>query len=50
LIDGLFLLSYGLSANWLAKKLKGKASIFLNKLGGSFLIGAAIMLGLKSLK
>ncbi len=49
-IDGLFLSTYGLSANWLAKRLKGKANIFINKIGASFLIIAAIMLGFKSLK
>lgn len=50
LIDGAFLTSYGAGAGWLAKRLKGRATALLDALGGTFLIGAAILLGLKTLR
>lgn len=49
-IDGAFLLSYGVSAGWLAARLKGKARVAIGRIGGAFLIGAAILLGLKSIR
>lgn len=49
-IDGAFLTSYGAGAGWLAKRLKGRAAAMLDRIGGAFLIGAAIMLGLKTLR
>ncbi|WP_299781331.1 LysE family translocator [uncultured Roseobacter sp.] len=49
-IDGSFLLGYGASAGWLAKRLKGKAQVAIGRIGGAFLIGAAILLGLKSMR
>lgn len=49
-IDGTFLLSYGASAGWLAKRLKAKAQVAIGRIGGAFLIGAAVLLGLKSLR
>lgn len=49
-IDGTFLLSYGASAGWLAARLKGKARVAIGRIGGAFLIGAAILLGLKSMR
>lgn len=49
-IDGAFLASYGAGAGWLAKRLKGRAAAMLDRIGGTFLIGAALMLGLKTLR
>lgn len=49
-IDGLFLATYGAGATWLASRLKNSARIFINRLGGTFLIGAAVMLGLKTMR
>lgn len=49
-VDGAFLASYGLSARWLASKLKGHATVFVHRLGSIFLIGAAMVLGLKTLR
>lgn len=49
-IDGAFLASYGAGAGWLAQRLKGKAAAMLDRIGGTFLIGAAVMLGLKTLR
>ncbi len=49
-IDGLFLTAYGGSASWLASRLKGSARLWLDRVGGSFMILAAILLGLKSLR
>ena len=48
LIDGLFLSVYGISANWLAGKLKGSAKKWVDRVGGIFMISAAILLGLKT--
>ncbi len=47
-IDGMFLSAYGLSASWIAKRFKGSAKVWIERLGGGFMIGAAILLGLKS--
>lgn len=49
-LDAAFLAAYGGSASWLAKRLKGPARLWLDRIGGSFMIGAAILLGLKSLR
>ncbi|MEM7354307.1 MAG: LysE family translocator [Acidobacteriota bacterium] len=49
-IDAAFLLSYGASADWLASKLRGPARRWLDRLAGSFLIGAAVLLGLKTVQ
>lgn len=48
-IDGTFLASYGLGANLIAQKLKDNAAAMIDRLGGTFLIGAAVLLGLKTL-
>lgn len=50
LVDGAFLLSYGFSASWIASKLKSGATVIVHRIGGVFLIGAAAMLGLKTLR
>jgi threonine/homoserine/homoserine lactone efflux protein len=49
-IDGLFLTAYGGSASWLATRLKGSARLWLDRAGGGFMILAALLLGLKSLR
>lgn len=49
-IDCSFLAGYGASASWLARRLKGRATALLDRIGGTFLIGAALMLGLKTLR
>jgi len=49
-IDGLFLTAYGGSAHWLANRLQGPARLWLDRIGGGFMIGAAILLGLKSIR
>jgi len=50
IVDGTFLASYGFSASWLASKLKGSATAMVHRIGSVFLIGAAVMLGLKTLR
>lgn len=50
IIDGAFLATYGASASWLASRLKGSATAVVHRIGSMFLIGAAIMLGLKTLR
>ena len=49
-IDGAFLLGYGASADWLASRMRGPARRWLDRLAGSFLIGAAVLLGLKAVQ
>ncbi len=50
MIDGMFLSAYGITAGWLADRLNGPAKAWLDRIGGSFLILAAVLLGLKSLR
>jgi threonine/homoserine/homoserine lactone efflux protein len=49
-MDGMFLTAYGGSASWMASRLKGNAQLWLDRIGGSFMIGAAVLLSLKSLR
>lgn len=49
-LDGIFLSAYGLGAGWIANKFKGTARAWIERIGGSFMIGAALLLGFKSLK
>ncbi len=49
-IDGCFLSAYGVGATWLSGKLKGSSRRWLDRLGGGFMIGAAILLGLRTLR
>ena len=50
LLDGVFLLGYGIGARWLGARLRGPAKAWLDRLAGGFLIGAAVLLGLKGLQ
>lgn len=50
IIDGLFLTAYGGSASWLARRLQGPSKLWLDRIGGSFMILAAVLLGFKSLR
>lgn len=49
-VDGAFLSAYGASSGWLASRLKTKGRVWLNRLSGSFVIVAAILLGLKTMR
>ncbi|MEO1139782.1 MAG: LysE family transporter [Pseudomonadota bacterium] len=49
-VDGAFLASYGAGAGWLASRLRGKAIAVVHRVGAMFLIGAAFLLGLKTLR
>ena len=49
-MDGVFLSTYGYGAGWIAKKFSGSAKAWIERLGGSFMILAAVLLGLKSLQ
>ncbi len=49
-IDGLFLLSYGAGADFLASRLRGQAAVTVDRIGATFLIGAGVLLGLKTLR
>lgn len=47
-MDGLFLSGYGLNASWIAQRFKGAAPVWIERLGGGFMIVAAVLMGLKS--
>lgn len=46
-IDALFLSGYGRGADWLAKRLASRARPWADRIGGGFMIGAAVLLGLR---
>lgn len=48
-MDGTFLSAYGISASWIAKRFRGAARVWIERIGGGFMIGAAVLLGLKSI-
>ena len=48
-MDGLFLSAYGFSASWIAARFRGTARVWIERIGGGFMIGAAVLLGLKSI-
>ena len=48
-IDGCFLSAYGGSAGWIAARFKGPARLWIERVGGGFMIGAAVLLGLKTI-
>ncbi|MDT0595015.1 LysE family translocator [Glaciecola petra] len=50
IIDALFLNFYGASASWLSRRLKGHAKVLIHKIGAVFLVGAAIILSMKTLR
>ena len=47
-IDGCFLASYGKGASWLAQKVQGHHRVWIERGAGASIIGAAVMLGLRS--
>ena len=48
-MDGIFLSAYGLGSSWIAKQFKVSARVWIERVGGGFMIGAALLLGLKSI-
>lgn len=48
-IDGLFLSTYGIGAGWIAHRFKGTARMWIERTGGGFMIGAAVLLGVKTI-
>ncbi|MDJ0881477.1 MAG: LysE family translocator [Gammaproteobacteria bacterium] len=50
IMDGVFLSTYGYGAGWIAKQFRGSAKAWIERIGGSFMILAAVLLGLKSLQ
>lgn len=47
-MDGGFLTGYGAGAHWLSQRLKGEARRWLDRIGGSCMILAAVLLGMKN--
>ncbi len=50
IMDGLFLCTYGALAHWMGKAVRGPGLVWLDRIGGSFMIIAAILLGLKTVQ
>ncbi|QBF33349.1 LysE family translocator [Thalassococcus sp. S3] len=50
IVDGAFLSGYGVGASWIASKLRASAAAMVHRIGSAFLIGAALMLGFKTLR
>ena len=48
-MDGFFLTAYGLGSSWIVARFKGRARVWVERIGGGFMIGAAVLLGLKSI-
>ena len=48
-MDGLFLSAYGIGSGWVVARFKGNARVWVERIGGGFMIGAAVLLGLKSI-
>ena len=47
-IDGCFLLTYGKGASWIATKVRSRYKHWLDRVAGSGLVAAAILLGLRA--
>ncbi|MDR9483813.1 MAG: LysE family translocator [Sediminimonas sp.] len=48
IMDGLFLSAYGAGASWITTRFKGAAKVWIERIGGSLMIVAAILMGFKS--
>lgn len=48
-LDGVFLSAYGIGSSWIVARFKGNARVWVERTGGGFMIGAAVLLGLKSI-
>lgn len=48
-LDGFFLSAYGLGSSWGVRRFKGHSRVWIERAGGGFMIGAAVLLGLKSI-
>ncbi|MEL6169871.1 MAG: LysE family translocator [Pseudomonadota bacterium] len=48
-LDGMFLSAYGVGSSWVARRFRGRARVWIERIGGGFMIGAAVLLGLKSM-
>jgi homoserine/homoserine lactone efflux protein len=49
IIDGCFLLFYGVCAHWIARRFEEHLDKYLNKISGSLLIVSAVLLGLRDI-
>lgn len=47
LVDGAFLATYGKGASWIAARLRGHRSVWIERFSGGALIAAAVLLGLR---
>lgn len=47
-MDALFLSLYGQGASWIANRFRGRTRLGVERIGGGFMIGAAVLLGLRT--
>lgn len=47
-IDACFLSIYGLGASWVARRFQGNSRAWVERIGGSFIVAAAVVLGLRT--
>mgnify|MGYP001819547017 CR=1 FL=1 len=47
-IDACFLATYGKGASWLAARIRGRHGVWVNRFAGAGIIGAALLLGLRT--
>ena len=50
LLDGSFLSVYGMTAGWMGARFKGPTKVWIERVGGGFIILAAILLSFRTLK
>lgn len=48
LIDGSFLAAYGKGASWLARKVRGRRRVWIDRAAGAGIVCAAVLLGLRA--
>lgn len=47
-VDGMFLATYGLGSDWLAQRLRNKGKAIIDRISGTGLVAAAILLGFRT--
>ncbi len=47
-LDAMFLSAYGFGAGWITKRFSGQSRLWVERIGGSCIIGAALLLSLKT--
>jgi threonine/homoserine/homoserine lactone efflux protein len=48
IVDGCFLAAYGKGASWLAMKVRSRRRVWVDRVAGAGIVGAAVLLGLRA--